>query len=107
MLFFMIIIKFTKFIFIKCFYSFTLDVRQQLKNFNNESGWYACCAIPYIKLYSPLCLDYNHLKYAVIGVTSFGSNSTPETIPDASARITTEVKKWIKQIAKNAQDSGC
>ena len=50
---------------------------------------------------------FNHLKYAVIGVTSFGSNSTPETIPDASARITTEVKKWIKQIAKNAQDSGC
>ena len=40
-------------------------------------------------------------RYAVIGVNSFNSN------PDIFARISANVKLWIKGIAPGARDSNC
>ena len=45
--------------------------------------------------------ETNIPRYAVIGVNSFNSD------PDIFARITADVKLWIKGIAPGARDSNC
>ena len=47
------------------------------------------------------------VRFAVIGVNSFIHPEIPESVPDVYAKITPAIKKWIKRIARNAQDSNC
>ena len=46
-------------------------------------------------------------RYAAIGVNSFIAGSNPTNFPNGYARINPAVKKWIKNIATDAQDSDC
>ena len=43
----------------------------------------------------------------MIGVNSFIHPEFPQSVPDVYAKITPTVKKWIKRIARDAQDSKC
>ena len=46
-------------------------------------------------------------RFTVVGVSSYGVRGPPSPAPEVYARITPEIKNWIKQRAKNAQDSIC
>ena len=46
-------------------------------------------------------------RFTVIGVNSFIHPEIPKSVPDVYAKITPTIKKWIKQIARDAQDSNC
>ena len=46
-------------------------------------------------------------RFAVIGVVSIGHPTKPEAMPDVSAKITPDIKTWIKQIASDTKDSNC
>ena len=46
-------------------------------------------------------------RYAAIGVNSFIHRYDPTNMPNMYARINPAVKKWIKDIATDAQDSDC
>ena len=46
-------------------------------------------------------------RFTVVGVSSYGVRGPPSPAPEVYARITPDIKNWIKQRAKNAQDSIC
>ena len=46
-------------------------------------------------------------RFTVVGVSSYSVRGPPSPAPEVYARITPEIKNWIKQRAKNAQDSMC
>ena len=54
-------------------------------------------------------VNFYRLRFTVIGVTSYGAAppSRIGDIPRVHTKITLEIKNWIKNIAKNAQESNC
>ena len=67
-------------------------------------------AISHFLYYPNLSLrekSFTLFRFTVVGVSSYGVRGPPSPAPEVYARITPEIKNWIKQRAKNAQDSIC
>ena len=62
------------------------------------------CSYCHIYLYFYILL---FVRFSVIGVNSFIHPEFPEIVPDVYAKITPTIKKWIKRIVTDAQDSSC
>ena len=69
----------------------------------NTEGWECICHVNMLAKQT----SCNLLRLAAIGVNNRISTRAPEDLPEIYVKITSEIKEWIKQYAKKAQDSDC